>query len=128
MQFEAGGEILLSVPRYDFGWQHGYVLAEPKRLPKGTVIRCTAIYDNTPANPNNADPNSPVQWGTQSTDEMFQGALEITRTHEDRVHESSTTFLSNLASTLGIFLASSFLLWKRLEPRSPGKLSRAATG
>ena len=30
-------EILLKVPRYDFNWQHTYDLAEPKRIPAGTV-------------------------------------------------------------------------------------------
>ena len=34
-------EILLSVPRYDFNWQHTYVLAQPKLLPAGTVIHIT---------------------------------------------------------------------------------------
>ncbi len=29
-------ETLLSVPHYDFNWQHRYELAEPKRLPKGS--------------------------------------------------------------------------------------------
>jgi hypothetical protein len=117
MEFEADDEILLSVPRYDFNWQHRYVLAEPMRLLKGTVIRCTAVYDNTSANPNNPDHSSEVRWGTQSTDEMFQGALEIVRTNEDRVAEAGATFRSNLASTLGIIIASGFLLWKRLAPQ-----------
>jgi len=31
-------EILLNVPNYDFNWQNGYVLAEPKRMPAGTCI------------------------------------------------------------------------------------------
>jgi len=34
-------EVLLSVPRYDFNWQHTYVLAEPKPLPAGTTLRHT---------------------------------------------------------------------------------------
>ena len=42
-------EILLDVPRYDFNWQHRYELAEPKRLPAGTIIRCSAVYDNSKA-------------------------------------------------------------------------------
>ena len=36
-------EVLLDVPRYDFNWQNLYTLAEPKRLPKGTVIKCSRV-------------------------------------------------------------------------------------
>src|SRR5262249_13719458 len=37
-------EILLDVPHYDFNWEHRYVLAEPKRLPAGTMLHCIAPY------------------------------------------------------------------------------------
>ena len=40
-------ETLLNVPNYDFNWQLSYDLAQPKLLPKGTVIECTAHYDNS---------------------------------------------------------------------------------
>ena len=69
-------EILLDVPRYDFNWQHRYVLAEPKRLPAGTVLRCSAQYDNSAGNPNNPDPAKYVTWGEQSWDEMMIGFFE----------------------------------------------------
>src|SRR5690606_38623916 len=58
-------EALLNVPRYDFNWQTGYELAEPKRLPEGSVILCTATYDNSENNPNNPDPTVDVRWGKQ---------------------------------------------------------------
>lgn len=66
-------EILLKVPRYDFNWQHTYVLAQPKLLPAGTVIECTAHFDNSPNNPFNPDPKSEVRWGDQSWEEMMIG-------------------------------------------------------
>jgi hypothetical protein len=83
MRVEADGEVLLNVPQFDFNWQHRYVLAEPKQLKKGTVIVCTAVYDNTAANPNNPDPSVDVRDGRQSSDEMFQLNVEITRTSEN---------------------------------------------
>src|SRR5262249_3768830 len=46
-------ETLLSVPRYDFNWQSHYRLEEPRRLPAGTRIECTAHFDNSTNNPNN---------------------------------------------------------------------------
>ena len=39
-------ETLLNVPQYDFNWQSGYRLAEPKRLPAGTVIRVRGSFDH----------------------------------------------------------------------------------
>jgi hypothetical protein len=69
-------EILLDVPRYDFNWQHRYMLAEPKRLPAGTTLRCIAHYDNSAANPFNPNPDVTVRTGLQSWDEMFNGYFE----------------------------------------------------
>ena len=49
-------ETLLSVPKYDFNWQHTYELAEPKLLPKGTKLEVIAHFDNSTDNPFNPDP------------------------------------------------------------------------
>jgi peroxiredoxin len=70
-------ETLLSVPRYDFNWQHRYELAAPKRIPAGTTLRCIAHYDNSAANPANPDPNAMVRTGKQSSDEMFNGYFDL---------------------------------------------------
>ena len=66
-------EILLNVPRYDFNWQLRYELAEPRKLPAGTKVRCTATYDNSTGNPANPDPSATVRWGQQSWEEMMIG-------------------------------------------------------
>jgi len=66
-------EVLLHVPRYDFNWQHTYVLAQPKVIPAGTVIECTAHFDNSPNNKFNPDPKAEVKWGDQSWEEMMIG-------------------------------------------------------
>lgn len=66
-------EVLLHVPRYDFNWQTQYVLAQPKPLPRGTRIFCTAHFDNSATNPYNPDPATPVGWGAQTFDEMMIG-------------------------------------------------------
>ncbi len=66
-------EILLDVPRWDFNWQIDYELAEPKLMPKGTVIRCEAHYDNSADNPSNPDPKRAVRFGEQTWDEMMIG-------------------------------------------------------
>ncbi len=70
-------ETLLSVPRYDFNWQSGYRLAEPKRVPAGTWIMCIGGFDNSGRNPHNPDPTKRVNWGLQTWDEMFMGFLTV---------------------------------------------------
>ncbi|HUY33812.1 MAG TPA: redoxin domain-containing protein [Pirellulales bacterium] len=66
-------EILLDIPRYDFNWQLRYTLAEPKRLPKGTKLICTAHFDNSEKNLSNPDPTQSVRWGDQTWEEMMIG-------------------------------------------------------
>jgi hypothetical protein len=66
-------EILLDIPDYDFNWQHTYRFANPKPLPKGTVLECIAHYDNSADNPANPDPTKTVKWGDQTWEEMLIG-------------------------------------------------------
>jgi thiol-disulfide isomerase/thioredoxin len=70
-------EIMLSVPRYDFNWQHTYRFAEPLTLPRGTKLHCVAHYDNSERNPANPDPKKTVKFGPQSWDEMMVSQLEF---------------------------------------------------
>ena len=84
-------EVLLDVPHYDFNWQHRYVLAEPKRLPAGTLIRCVAVYDNSADNPANPDPSQTVRAGKQSWDEMFNGYFEWALADEDLTQARSAS-------------------------------------
>jgi hypothetical protein len=63
-------EVVLSVPTYDFNWQTDYVYAEPLKVPKGSMLRAVARYDNSAANPANPDPKVDVRWGDQTWEEM----------------------------------------------------------
>lgn len=76
-------EIALSVPRWDFNWQHTYYLKEPLKLPKGTRIECTAHYDNSTENKANPDPAKDVRWGDQTWEEMMIGFVTYTRDGEN---------------------------------------------
>lgn len=82
-------EILLDVPRYDFNWQLSYIFPEPKLLPKGTQLLCTASYDNSAENLANPDPTIEVRWGDQTWEEMMIGWI-ITADPEPVRHESPT--------------------------------------
>jgi hypothetical protein len=70
-------QILLSVPHYNWHWQNWYTLEQPLLLPKGTKIECTAHFDNSANNPDNADPAKTVSWGEQSWDEMMVGFFNL---------------------------------------------------
>ena len=66
-------EILLDVPNFDFNWQLWYNFNEPKLLPKGSVMRTTAHYDNSENNVYNPDPTTDVTYGDQTWEEMMFG-------------------------------------------------------
>jgi hypothetical protein len=70
-------ETLLTVPKYDFNWQLTYELAQPKLLPKGTLIECTAHFDNSANNKYNPDPTKVVHFGEQTWEEMMFGFFEV---------------------------------------------------
>ena len=71
-------EVLLAVPKYDFNWQTDYVFKEPLTLPKGTILKTMAWYDNSSANKSNPDPSVDVHWGEQTWEEMQFTALTMT--------------------------------------------------
>lgn len=64
-------EPLLSVPNYDFDWQHEYQFERPLEIPAGTKIKASAWYDNSAANPSNPDATKDVWWGDQTWEEMM---------------------------------------------------------
>jgi hypothetical protein len=71
-------EIVLRVPKFDFGWQTDYWLAQPLSLPKGSKLHVSAHYDNSAANRNNPDPTATVRWGDQTWEEMMIGFFTYT--------------------------------------------------
>ncbi|HEX4144943.1 MAG TPA: redoxin domain-containing protein [Pirellulales bacterium] len=76
-------EVLLDVPRYDFSWQNTYELVEPKPMPAGTDIICTAKFDNSADNPSNPDPTAAVMFGEQTWQEMVVGTMNVSSMEQD---------------------------------------------
>jgi|CXWL01.1.fsa_nt_gi hypothetical protein len=63
---------MVYVEDWDFNWQMSYMFKEPMKIPKGSTIRITSVYDNSASNPNNpSNPPKNVFWGEQTTDEMM---------------------------------------------------------
>jgi len=89
-------ETLLSVPRYDFGWQTSYRFTEPKQMPQGTILQCVAHFDNSSDNLNNPNPNVAVTWGDQTFDEMMIGFFEALPVDEDLAQKHEPKRLTRL--------------------------------
>jgi hypothetical protein len=71
-------QLLFDVPRYRFDWQERYVLAEPLKIPKGSMLKYKGVFDNSADNPLNPNPDKEVYWSEQSWDEMSLGWIEYT--------------------------------------------------
>ena len=75
---------LIRINDWDFQWQNTYYFDKPIDLPKGTILKVKAHYDNSAANPRN--PKSPPQavgWGEATTDEMCIGFLAVVKKGQD---------------------------------------------
>ncbi|MDX1979637.1 MAG: thiol-disulfide isomerase [Bryobacteraceae bacterium] len=70
-------EILLRIPNYNFDWQLVYRLKEPKLLKKGSILRATIHYDNSPNNRANPDATRIIRWGDKSEEEMMTNWIEF---------------------------------------------------
>lgn len=68
-------EELINIARYNYNWQLSYTYEEPKFVPAGTKITAVAAWDNSARNPANPNPDRAVDWGNESWDEMFFGAV-----------------------------------------------------
>lgn len=68
---------LLSIPKYDFNWQHVYAFAEPLPLKDIDRLSFEAHFDNSKGNPANPDPSLYVTWGDQTFEEMAIGFFEV---------------------------------------------------
>ncbi|MBV9506165.1 MAG: hypothetical protein JO323_14290 [Acidobacteriia bacterium] len=78
-------ETLSFVKDFNFNWMNNYMYTPDSApvLPKGTMIRITAWYDNTNRNPNNPDPNQWVGFGDRTIDEMSHAWVNVTYLNED---------------------------------------------
>jgi peroxiredoxin len=75
---------LINIPDWDFAWQNTYYFETPLTLPKGAVLKLTAHFDNSEANPRN--PNKPprvVKFGEGTNDEMCIGFIALTKKGQD---------------------------------------------
>ncbi|MBI4473571.1 MAG: cytochrome c [Acidobacteria bacterium] len=71
-------EVLLDVPKYDFNWQIYYELETPRKIPAGSKVTVTTLFDNSAKNKYNPAPEKEVWWSEQSWDEMYAPQARVT--------------------------------------------------
>jgi hypothetical protein len=73
-------QVVSYVGKFNFNWMTNYIYDDDAApvFPKGTIIRVTAWYDNTRANPNNPDPDQWVGFGDRTVDEMGHAWMNVT--------------------------------------------------
>jgi hypothetical protein len=77
-------EPLIDIPAWDFGWQNTYYFERPIDLPRGSVVRVRAHFDNSKDNPSNpSHPPRAVTWGEGSGDEMCVGYIAVVKKGQD---------------------------------------------
>jgi hypothetical protein len=79
---------LIDIKNWNYNWQDEYYYERPFKLPAGTRLDVTAVFDNSADNPSN--PSSPpkrVTWGDGTKDEMlFCFFLLSAEKAEDLIH------------------------------------------
>lgn len=72
--------MLSYVDNFNFNWMNNYIYTDEDApvLPKGTVLRITAWYDNTAAHASNPDPTQWVGYGDRTVDEMGHAWVNVT--------------------------------------------------
>ncbi|MDP6444318.1 MAG: redoxin domain-containing protein [Pirellulaceae bacterium] len=73
----SGDATLLSVPNYDFNWQHWYQLKKPLPLSDVRSLEMEVRFDNSADNPTNPDPKEFVRWGDQTWEEMAVAFIDV---------------------------------------------------
>jgi hypothetical protein len=78
-------QVVSYVGHFNFNWMTNYIYADDAApvFPKGTIIKVTAWYDNTRANPNNPDPDQWVGFGDRTVDEMGHAWMNVTYISDD---------------------------------------------
>ena len=96
-------QVLLHIPKWDDAWQNYYVLSEPLSVKKGAILEYMANYDNSPANPLNPDPKSPVAWGQQIWEEMHSTYMIWTEDNAENINDREPIQIpSNKLYTTGV--------------------------
>jgi hypothetical protein len=76
---------LIKIDGWEFSWQYSYYFEKPLDLPKGSVLKVVAHYDNSADNPRRPKemPPKEIRWGEATIDEMCIGFIGVTKKGQD---------------------------------------------
>ncbi len=88
---------------YDHSWVRVYTYTDDSAplLPKGTILRITGYFDNTPANRNVADPRNWSGLGHRSIDNMMNNLGEVVLLSDEEFQRAVTERRARLHLTKG---------------------------
>ena len=93
-------------------------------LPKGTVLKAIAHYDNSAGNPRNPDPDKTVTFGLQTFEEMMFGSVEVV--YDEDVSSPNLRALRD-ADRASLFRDRGFESWEALGARAKDFQARHAS-
>ena len=76
-------KVLLSVPNFQYKYQHEWTPEEPIFIPKGTRLETHMVYDNSKYNPINPDPTQWVYNGSSRAEEMHLPRFHFIRLNQE---------------------------------------------
>ena len=76
---------LIHIPNWDPAWQNTYYFHDPISMPKGSVVKVVAHFDNSAHSRNPSQPPKPVKWGPAVSDEMCDGFIAVVKKGQDLV-------------------------------------------
>jgi hypothetical protein len=87
---------LIHIPDWDPAWQSTYFFEKPISLPRGSIVKVIAYYDNSdhPRNPH--QPPKPVRYGHRVEDEMCVGYIAVVKTGQDLTRPNATDDLFDI--------------------------------
>ena len=93
----------LSCSGYDHNWVRSYQYEDDSTplLPKGTILRLTGYYDNTPANKNVVDPRNWSGLGHRSIDNMNILIMQVINLTDEQFQKEIKARREKLKLTLG---------------------------
>ena len=76
---------LIQIPQWDPSWQNTYFFQKPIVLPRTTVVKVIAHFDNSAHSRNPNSPPKAVQWGHNVNDEMCDGFIAVVKKGQDLI-------------------------------------------
>ena len=87
---------LISIPDWDPAWQNTYYFQKPIPLPRASVVKVVAHFDNSAHARNPNQPPKLVTWGHGVKDEMCDGFIAVVKKGQDLVRHPGIDELHEL--------------------------------